>query len=578
MKKILITSSVILVFCVLVSGQSSVKVNQIGYVTGYPKYAWVNDVQASEIHWSVIKASNTQVVLSGTQATSQKTDEATGEKVTRIDFSKLETPGSYYLDVEGIGTSFEFVVSDNVFRDVWSAGIKSYYYQRSGMDLTPEYAGIWARKASHTNDARLYNGFENGKIIEGEHRNCKGGWYDAGDFGKKIVPASIAMYSFFNFAELYPEKLRSTRVDIPNPWKGLPDMLAEVKWELDWFFTMQEPDGGVHHLVVSPNFFMGPAQNDFFPRYITGVSSTATADFAAAMAMAARVYKPYLPTYSDSCLKAAQKAWTFLQNNPGVYPAGGYRDPQGIHGTGAYEDPYDRDERLWAAAELFRTTGDKTCNQYFEEHCQRFKMEYCGWWFDPHNYAFYTWLLANQPGKNQILEEKLKAQTRTFADSISYCIESNGYGAALALKQYVWGSNSYILNYGMELLIINNIFKTNGYTHAALQELNYILGCNSLNLCFVSGFGTYGVRDPHQSINSYDNLTLAPPGFVPGGANYLKQDPFLTRLIEKSNPAPAKCYVDKHWSYATNEVCIPYNSGLVLLAGYFLNENKDSDR
>lgn len=379
-----------------------------------------------------------------------------------------------------------------------------------------------------------------------------------------------------NLAELYPLKIRNVHINIPNPWKGLPDMLAEAKWELDWFFTMQEDDGGVHHLIVSPDFFLGPAQKDTLPRYITGVSSAATADFAATMSMAARVYRAYMPVYADSCLAAALKAWNFLKNHPEIYPVGGYFDPEGINKTGAYSDRDDRDERLWAAAELFRTTGETAFGKYFMEHCSRFRYNFCGWWQDTHNYAFYSWLLADRPGKDTELETKLRTQTKIFADSIRRRIESDGYGTAITSKQYSWGSNSYILNYGMELILINNILNTREYSSAALHQLNYILGCNPLNICFVSGFGTNGVKDPHQSINSYDNLMVAPPGFVPGGANSNKEDRLLTMLIENSNPAPAKCYVDHHWSYASNEVCLPYNSGLILLAGFFMGNGQVS--
>jgi hypothetical protein len=71
---------------------------------------------------------------------------------------------------------------------------------------------------------------------------------------------------------------------------------------------------------------------------------------------------------------------------------------------------------------------------------------------------------------------------------------------------------------------------------AALQQLNYILGCNSLNLSFASGYGPNAVKDTHQSINSYDTPSLAPPGFIPGGPNRYPQDPFLTTLISAHHP------------------------------------------
>jgi endoglucanase len=464
-----------------------------------------------------------------------------------------------------------------VYNEVWKAGIKAYYFQRSGMDLEPAYAGIWARKASHSKDAHLYAGYTKGKIIEGEYRNCIGGWYDAGDFGKKIVPASLALYAFLKLAELHPSKIKQVSIEIPNHIKGLPYILAEAKWELDWFFSMQEKNGSVHHLIVSPDFFFGPVQNDTYPRYVIGISSTATADFAASMAMAAKVYREYLPSYADSCLMAAELAWSYLEKNPAIFPSGGYQDPEGIHATGAYPDPKDQDERLWAAAELFHTTGKKNYLKYFEENCGRFPLSSYAWWQDPHNYAIYSYLLTSYPGKNPSLVEKLKNGIRSHADRISSLAASHAYGVTLSADQYFWGSNSYALNMGMELLIMNEILNTQKYTEAALQQLNYILGCNSLNLSFVSGYGKNSVKDPHQSINSYNTFSQAPPGFIPGGPNRYPEDPTLRKLINTSHPPPAKCYVDYHWAYACNEVCTCYNSGFIFLAGFFYNPRSNSN-
>ena len=551
--------------------QSTIKVNQLGYLINHSKYAWVNDLKGDSTRWNVRNAADSSIVYSAKTVLSHNLDSATGERVTRLDFSQVNKPGKYFIEVEKVGISFTFPISDRVYNKVWKAGIKSYYYQRSGMNLEPAYAGIWARKASHTKDARLYDGYANGKIIAGEYRKCIGGWYDAGDFGKKIVPASLALYAFLKLAEMHPEKVSKAIIDIPNPRKGLPDFLSEAKWELDWFLTMQESNGAVHHLIVSPDFFMGPAQNDLYPRYLTEISSTATADFAASMAMAAIVFREYLPPYADSCLLAAEKAWSYLEKNPAIFPKGGYHDPEGIHATGAYEDPNDRDERLWASAELFHTTGKKNYLEYFEKNCSGFSLSDYAWWQDPHNYAIYTWLLTSRPGKDPALVEKLKKEIINHAEGISTLTSSHAYGVALTPDQYFWGSNSYVLNIGMELLIINEILATQKYTEIALQQLNYILGCNSLNLSFVSGYGTHAVKDPHQSINSYDTLSLAPPGFVPGGPNQYPEDPFLRTLVSSFHPAPAKCYVDKHWSYASNEVCTCYNSGLIMLAGFFFN-------
>lgn len=556
----------------------TIKVNQLGYLPHHSKYAWVNNLMGESVKWRVKEAGSGRIVYEGESRTAVRMDSACGEKVTRLDFSALDKEGQYFVEVDGAGISPVFPVSRKAYEEAWKASVKSYYYQRSGMDLAPEYAGIWNRKATHTRDAILYKGFSGGKILEGEYRNCRGGWYDAGDFGKKIVPASIALYAFLKLAALHPEQIKQASIAIPNPWHGLPAMLAEVKWELDWFFTMQDENGAVHHLLVSPDFFIGPAQDDTFPRYVLGVSSTATADYAATMALAGTVFKSYLPSYADSCLQAAEKAWTYLAQNPDIFPAGGYHDPEGIHATGGYDDPRDRDERLWASAELFNATGKKEYLSYFEVNQARFRLDHYSWWQDPHNYAFFSYLLSNQPGRNPECIRKIGNRVRQYAEKIKTRVDTAAYGVALLPEDYVWGSNSYALNYGMDLLLMDEIFGTREFEEAALQQLHYILGCNTPGICFVSNFGSHPVKDPHQSINSYDTLSLAPPGFIPGGPNRYPQDPILANLISARHPAPAACYVDQHWAYACNEVCTTFTSGFVFLAGYFCNTDTPSGK
>src|SRR5512145_1192388 len=157
-----------------VFSQSVIKVNQLGYLPEFPKYAWVNDVKGEQVKWYVKNAENDETVFAGTFQSSKHMDRATGEVVNKLDFSKITQPGRYYVEVQNTGRSPLFSIAQDVYDKVWSAGVKSYYYQRSGMDLTPEYAGIWARNATHTRDAVIYLGFSNGKIIGGKHQNCVG--------------------------------------------------------------------------------------------------------------------------------------------------------------------------------------------------------------------------------------------------------------------------------------------------------------------------------------------------------------------------------------------------------------------
>src|SRR6185312_12899950 len=156
-----------------------------------------------------------------------------------------------------------------------------------------------------------------------------GGWHDAGDFGKKIVPAAMGLYHLLKLAELFPAIVNNVTVNIPADTFSMPDLLVEAKFELDWFLTMQFSNGSVSHLLTSPAFFNGMPENDTQTRYQVPASTAATGAFAAVMAIAAKVYKPYSPAYANLCLTASQNAWAYLQANPQVvpYPV----DPPGIN-------------------------------------------------------------------------------------------------------------------------------------------------------------------------------------------------------------------------------------------------------
>ena len=571
MKNFVLSFLMIIQFSSLYSQSPIIAINQIGYLNNSTKNAWVCGLNTSGQKWYIKNKKTDATLFTSTIKTPGNYDEACRQNVLMLDFSSVHKDGVYYIEIEGVAKSFPFEISDYCLNNVFKAGVKSYYYQRSGMELTAQYAGIWAKPASHTADGYLYSSYQNSKIIKGDYRNCNGGWYDAGDFGKKIVPASVALYPFLKLAEFYPKIVEGSPIDIPNKNKKLPDLLAEAKWELDWFFTMQEKNGGVHHLIVTPEFYIGPAQNDPQTRYILTVSTSATADYAATMALASKVYRKYLPIYADSCLASAEKAWDFLKITPDIYPQDGYADPPGINGTGAYGDSNDKDERLWAAAELFAATEKKEYRQFFENNYTGFSISAAGSWQSTANYAFYTWIQATEKEPGNTISSSVKSSILSWANSVESSSKKRGFGVSLDKNSYFWGSNSNVLNVGMEMLIIDRLFKTEKYSTVALNQLNYILGCNSLNLCFLSGYGSKSVKDPHQCINSYDHLEEAPPGFIPGGPNsYInKWDIGLYDYVTKNSLPPAKCYLDNHASFSSNEVCVCYNSGLVFLSGFF---------
>ena len=202
-----------------------------------------------------------------------------------------------------------------------------------------------------------------------KNRSCHthGGWHDAGDYGRYIINSGITTGTLLWAWELYGASLHDFALQIPESGSKVPDFLAEIQWNLQWMLLLQDKDGGVWQKQSRDDYcsFIMP-QDELGPNYVIGTGSApykgtcATADLAAVMAIAARCYSSYAPAFSQQCLNAARAAWSWCQNNPNVF----FKNPAGIH-TAEFGDSDCHDELLWAAAELWRTTGDAAFHQAF---------------------------------------------------------------------------------------------------------------------------------------------------------------------------------------------------------------------
>ncbi len=562
------------------SSSANIKVNQVGYLIGHSKVAWLSNSSASYGEaWHIKNASSGQTIFTSSLIDKPVYDAASGDTLLKLDFTSLEIAGSYYVEVDNLGASYPFIISDTTYNNLFKDLVRSYYYQRCGEDLVTANGGIWSRPACHANDGYIYGGYSGGSIISGAYVPSTGGWHDAGDFGKKIVPASMALYHLLKLVELFPSTVNSIPLNLPSDTFSMPDLLKEAKYELDWFFSLQFANGSVSHLITSANFAeQAMPDKDEQTRYLVPASSAATADFAAVMAIASKVYKPYSAAYAAKCLSASQNAWAYIQATPTIAPAGGYTvDPPGINNTGTYFDTSDVDERLWASAELFNTTSDSVYRKYFETHYSYWnpEVDYPSSWPDVHGYAMYTYCFATSSEKTNTIREAIVNDIVYYTGLVVNAINTTGYGIALRPSDYYWGSNQLVGSYGVDLIRTYLLHPDTTYLEAALSHLSYLLGNNPLNLCYVTGHGTNSTKDPLQVPSIYDGIAAPVPGFLAGGPNQYSDayDILLNNYISANHPAPAKCYLDNHASYSSNEVCVTYTAPALFMAGYFSNSN-----
>ena len=118
-----------------------------------------------------------------------------------------------------------------------------------------------------------------------------------------------------------------------------------------------------------------------------------------------------------------------------------------------------------------------------------------------------------------------------------------------------------VANNGITLLMAERLTGDTRYRTLAKKQLDYLLGCNGLGYCFVSGFGTVSPEHPHHRPSLAAEEVM--PGMLAGGPNSSLEDPYARGVL--AGRAPALCYVDNAQSYSTNEVAIYWNSPLVWL-------------
>jgi endoglucanase len=172
---------------------------------------------------------------------------------------------------------------------------------------------------------------------------------------------------------------------------------------------------------------------------------------------------------------------------------------------------------------------------------------------------------ANTDAARTIRQSSLQA-----ADNIVERANTNPYRHSLRTKDYIWGSNGVVANYGVQLLIANAIKPNARYVESALENLHYLFGRNTFSLSWVTQLGDNPFRHPHHRPSQADNNPEPWPGLLSGGPNRSRQDP---KMIWLGSRPPAKMYLDEWESYATNEVAINWNAPLVFLLAAFIPEH-----
>lgn len=594
-----------------------IKVNQVGYLCNAKKTARISYFEKfgslDGKSYQIVRADTDEVVATGVLPHAEKDVLLSGECVHVIQFDELTTPGTYYiripnagLDVsarspqdvaDGLDTdtiqSVSFSIRNNVYDGLLDDLTKYFYYQRQGMDLETEYAGVFARKNLHPNDVAVKK-WSDRDNPNAETYNVSGGWYDAGDYGKYVTPAADTVEDLLLAYELFPDVFANQDVHIPETdpnnarYVDAPGILSEIKWELDMLLEMEHSskDGSFYvaanykdDVIYLEDTLYSSSTYQSDASEVDLRSHLATADAAAVFAHAYIIYKE-IPAYQDfaeQCLATAMRAWNWVTDSSNAM----HMSIGAANRTYTFTQEELNRDLFWAAGALYRAaiysgSDASAYESYLIAHCNASENQNCFTSMSlSYSHAgrsflgFFHYLYGNQSANAQITE--VFSQFATWRTKM---LRNDSWGTSFPAWGYWWGSNKNTAQSAMTLVLGSMILdgKTavpENIQTTAENAFHYLLGINPISFCYVSGNGENCVQNIFSAIYSKDaklDPYQIPAGYFTEGSNY-----YNNRHLSKFD---GKCYIDSDGEFTTNENTIYGNAAMILLTAAVLSQNE----
>lgn len=551
--------------------------------TDYEVRRWSDDVS--------VFAGNTTIFDNG------NTHAQSGDQVWWFDFSSVVTAGDYYIyDVANDVGSYQFTISDNVYDEVLKQAMRTYYYQRCGTEKTVTHGGAWNDVACHVGSNQdLVSRLVTDQGNAATERDLSGGWHDAGDFTKYVNFTYTPLHALLFAYEKNPSVF-GDNYNIPESGNGVPDILDEIKFELDWLKKMQIEDGSVLMKIGVPQYeAASPPSADNTARYYGEATSSATATTASIFAHAYLIFKDVtgMTAYAEDLRTRAEDAWTWIQDNPAY---SNYDNTGFLSANPEINTDQQKERRVGAAIMLFAATSNTTYRDFVDANYMDIRPIQWGYWypFQPAIQEIALYYAALPSATTAIATTILSS----FSNSISsgnpdmlaaWLNETDAYRAFIKDNDYVWGSNQVHARVGSIFTNMNyynlNAVNAQHFENAALSYLHYLHGANALGKVMMSNMSDFGAENSCDEIyhawfddgTVYDNAqtsAIGPaPAFVTGGANP-NYDATTGTIAPPQNQPAQKSYKDWNtgWpedSWEITEPAIYYQAAYVqLLSAY----------
>ena len=548
---------------------SWIRVNQLGYLPGTYKtvvFCTLDDKVQPAV-FQIIDAGSHEVVLES-DAIKACGPYGPFAATYRFDLKDFDHSGLYYIQSMNIQSPV-FRIDENVYAGTADFLLRYMRQQRCGFNP-------YFNDSCHTKDGFII--YEEGR--EGEYIDVHGGWHDATDYLQYTATSANAVYQLLLAYREHPEAFRDAyRADGLPGANGIPDIIDEAKWGMDWLcrmnpgperffnqiaddrdhsgFRLPMEDSVSYHDVYEgrPVYFCsGEIQGlKNYKNRTTGVSSTA-GKFSSAFSIGTEVLKDFYPRYAESLELRAQLAYAFGKKYPGACQTAPCGAPY------FYEEDNWADDMMLAAAELYRLNGKK----YFKSEVMKFaEMEPVTPWMGADTARHYQWYPFFNAGhyaaaSAEHFDEK-DHLTDLYREGLERIYQRGKDNPFLIGIPYIWCSNNLVTAALSQASLYKKLSNDDRFDEMEASLRDWLFGCNIWGTSMIVGLPNFGdyPEFPHASYTHLHGIKVL-GGLVDGPVyasiyenqqyvHLFNEDPYAQFQSE------LVVYHDDAGDYATNE-------------------------
>jgi endoglucanase len=487
----------ITLLCARAQPATEIRVNLQGYPADMPKRALILSKGALEDPTLVLKDSKGETLKKYTGQPAEKAWPPFSHYYV-ADFSDVELAGAYSFELAGHNiTSQPFAIGayprwqEDVVdfirtqRCGFNPHIKEYCHQRDGLSFF-------------------------GKRSDSTRIDATGGWHDAGDQLKYLITGSNTTARLLMAYQMQPGHFqdRYGARGLPGA-NGLPDVLDEARWGLEWILKLHPAPDELYHQVADDrdhrgfkmpnedNADYGWGPNSFRPVYFatgkpqglskyksqaTGIANLAGRS-SATLALGYMVFRefPDHRVFAETCLEAAYELYTMGQQQEGYQQGNSYGAPY------RYEENTWADDMEWAAANLYKISGKKQ----FLKDARRYARIIGSWsWMERDTASHYEmypfvnmghyalWQVGTARDKKEVI-----AYYKQNLQNIQQRAGENPYGVG---HLFIWCSNNLAAAVATQAMLYEEMTGSKKYRPLLQNHVDWLLGLNPWNSSMIT--------------------------------------------------------------------------------------------